>query len=91
MSTVNTNSVQLRYFAWVREKIGLAEEQRTVPDSVVTVEDLINWLKAQGAEYEAAFANPSIIRTAIDQKHVANDVALGDGKEVAFFPPVTGG
>ncbi len=91
MSNASTSTVQLRYFAWVREKIGVADEIRSVPDSIITVADLIDWLKTQGAEYQAAFANPGIIRTAIDQKHVTNDVALGDGKEVAFFPPVTGG
>lgn len=91
MSLANASTVHLRYFAWVREKVGLAEEKRTLPESVVTVSDLMMWLKTQGSEYEAAFANPAVIRTAIDQRHVANDVALGDGKEIAFFPPVTGG
>jgi len=91
MSDAQSDTVQLRYFAWVREKIGRAEEVRSVPEDVVTISDLMNWLKSQGAEYQAAFANPDVIRTAIDQKHVGNDVALGGGKEVAFFPPVTGG
>jgi len=91
MSEASNNAVQLRYFAWVREKIGRAEEQRAVPDTVVTVGDLMNWLKMQGSEYEAAFAKPDIIRTAIDQRHVKNDTALGNGQEIAFFPPVTGG
>ena len=91
MSDTETSTVQLRYFAWVREKIGRADEVRNVPDDVVTISDLMTWLKTQGAEYQAAFANPGVIRTAIDQKHVSNDVALGNGKEIAFFPPVTGG
>ncbi len=87
----NTTSLNLRYFAWVREKVGRGEEVRSVPNTVVTVSDLINWLKTQGSEYQAAFANPDVIRSAIDQKHVKNECALGRAKEVAFFPPVTGG
>ncbi len=91
MPDTTNSALQLRYFAWVREKIGRAQETRTVPDTVITVDDLMKWLKTQGSEYEAAFAKPDVIRIAIDQKHVKNNIALGDGQEVAFFPPVTGG
>lgn len=84
-------AIQLRYFAWVREKVGRGEEMLTVPDSVHTIRDLIGWLTTRGEEYKVAFANPDIIRVAIDQQHMSADAKLGHGKEVAFFPPVTGG
>lgn len=83
--------VQLRYFAWVREKIGRADEVQTPPESVHTVSDLMRWLSEKGPEYQHAFAKMDVIRTAIDQKHVQNDAAIAGAKEIAFFPPVTGG
>lgn len=85
------NQIQVRYFAWVREKVGRADEQVAPPDTVKSVSDLMQWLKARGPEYEAAFAKTEIIRTAIDQKHVRGDAPIGNAKEIAFFPPVTGG
>lgn len=91
MSKASSNALHVRYFAWVREKVGRSEESCNVPSTVTTVEDLIYWLRAQGPEYEAAFAKPDIIRTAVDQKHVKKDASLRDANEVAFFPPVTGG
>lgn len=83
--------VKLLYFAWVREKTGRGEEDRDVPDGVQTAADLIQWLRLQGPEYEAAFDNQSAIRVAINQQHVEHDAPLAGAKEVAFFPPVTGG
>lgn len=83
--------MKILYFAWVREKVGRAEETREVPDSVRSVADLIAWLKTQGPEYENAFAQAKVIRAAIDRAHVKHDAALAGAKEVAFFPPVTGG
>lgn len=81
----------VRYFAWVRERIGRAEEQVEVPADVDTVAALIGWLTARGAEYEHAFANPTLIRAALDHTHVKATAALAGAREVAFFPPVTGG
>lgn len=81
----------LRYFAWVRERIGRAEEQVDVPGDVTTVEALIAWLSSRGPEYEHAFANPKLIRAAIDHTHVKPNVPLHGAREVGFFPPVTGG
>ena len=83
--------MKILYFAWVREKVGRAEEIRDLPESVRTVADLIAWLKAQGPEYENAFAQAKVIRAAIDRAHVKHDAALAGATEVAFFPPVTGG
>lgn len=84
-------SVKLLYFAWVREKTGIGQEQIDLPEGVDTVADLIAWLKARGPEYESAFEKAHVIRTAIDQNHVAHDASIASAREIAFFPPVTGG
>lgn len=84
-------AVTLRYFAWVREKTGRAEEHVSVPPSVATVDDLLSWLVTRGPEFEEAFRRPGVIRTAIDQRHVKSDAAIAGAREIAFFPPVTGG
>jgi molybdopterin synthase sulfur carrier subunit len=79
------------YFAWVRERIGLAEEEIAPPPGVATIAELIDWLRARGEGYEAAFANKKAIRTALDRTHARHDAALGEAREIAFFPPMTGG
>jgi molybdopterin synthase sulfur carrier subunit len=83
--------IRILYFAWVREKMGRAEETVQPPASVVTIGDLVGWLKTRGPEYEAAFARAEVVRAAIDQTHVKPDTPLAGAREVAFFPPVTGG
>ena len=88
---MSAHTVTLRYFAWVREKTGRGEERVTLPDSVTTIAALIVWLKARGPEYEAAFASAGVIRAAIDHVHVPPTAAIAGAKEIAFFPPVTGG
>jgi molybdopterin synthase sulfur carrier subunit len=79
------------YFAWVRERIGLAEEEISPPGEVATVRDLIDWLAARGDGYAAAFANPRTIRAAIDKAHAAPNSPIRTAREIAFFPPMTGG
>ncbi len=79
------------YFAWVRERIGLAEEEIAPPREVVTVRELIDWLSARGEGYAAAFANPATIRAAVDKMHAAPYAPIGAAREIAFFPPMTGG
>lgn len=83
--------MQILYFAWVRERIGIGEEQVTPPDAVRTVADLADWLKDRSAGHAAAFADLTRLRAAVDQRFVPLDTPLGTAKEVAFFPPVTGG
>jgi molybdopterin synthase sulfur carrier subunit len=83
--------VKVRYFAWVRERIGKAEETIELPASAVTVADLIAWLSARGEQYAYAFERPAVIRTAIDKVHVKPDAPIGGAREIAFFPPMTGG
>ena len=83
--------MKVKYFAWVRERIGKAEEIVEPPASVATVGDLIAWLTARGDEYAHAFDKPKVIRAAIDQAHVKADAMIAGAREVAFFPPMTGG
>jgi sulfur-carrier protein len=84
-------SVKLLYFAWVRERVGKGEETVEPPAEVATVGDLMTWLAGRGEEYALAFENPRVIRAAIDRTHVKPDARLGGAREVAFFPPMTGG
>jgi molybdopterin synthase sulfur carrier subunit len=79
------------YFAWVRERIGKAEEEVELPAEVATVGDLAAWLAGRGEEYAHAFENPQVVRAAIDRKHVKPQTPLAGAREVAFFPPMTGG
>lgn len=85
------NRLRLVYFAWVRERVGKAEEEIVPPASVTTVSDLMRWLVGRGEEYAHAFENPRIIRAAIDKSHVRPDAAIAGAREIAFFPPMTGG
>jgi molybdopterin synthase sulfur carrier subunit len=79
------------YFAWVRERVGLSEEEIAPPKEVETIADLVAWLKTRGENYEAAFANEKTVRTALDRTHVKPDALIAAAKEIAFFPPMTGG
>lgn len=83
--------VKLLYFAWVREKIGRDGEEVALPPHVSTPAALAAHLAQQGGGYGDAFADPSKLRCAVDQAMVAMDAPLGTPKEIAFFPPVTGG
>ncbi|HXI99949.1 MAG TPA: molybdopterin converting factor subunit 1 [Micropepsaceae bacterium] len=83
--------MKLLYFAWVRQKIGVSEEDVSPPDSVTSVSKLIDFLKARGVGYEAAFRDVKALRVAVNQQHSAFDAAIGPNDEIAFFPPVTGG
>jgi sulfur-carrier protein len=84
-------SVKLLYFAWVRERVGKPEEDVEVPAGISTVAELIDWLRRRGEQYAHAFENPKVIRAAIDHAHVKADTAIAGAREIAFFPPMTGG
>ena len=90
-TTIEARTVTLRYFAWVREKAGLSEERVTLPENIKTAADLVAWMQTRGDTFEAAFANPDAIRLAFDHVHVKRDAPIGAAREIAFFPPVTGG
>jgi molybdopterin synthase sulfur carrier subunit len=83
--------LKLVYFAWVRERIGLTEEEVALPGSVATVADLVEWLKTRGPEYEHALAEPSAVRVAVDRIHQGRNAPIAGAREIALFPPMTGG
>jgi sulfur-carrier protein len=84
-------SLKILYFAWVRERVGKPEEDVELPAEIATVGDLVAWLARRGEEYAHAFENPKVIRAAIDRSHVRPDAAIAGAREIAFFPPMTGG
>ncbi len=81
--------IDVLYFAWVRERIGLPKER--LETSAATVADLIDELRAREDRYAAAFADLTALRVALDQELSAFDAPLAGVREVAFFPPMTGG
>jgi len=81
----------LLYFAWLRSKIGLAEETVEPPAGVDTVQALVDWLRTRGPGYADALADPSVVKVAVNQEYASRDHRLKPGDEVALFPPVTGG
>jgi sulfur-carrier protein len=83
--------VKVLYFAWVRERVGKPEEEIEPPPDVATVGQLMAWLARRGEEYAHAFVNPKVVRAAIDQTHVKPDAPIAGAREIAFFPPMTGG
>jgi sulfur-carrier protein len=83
--------MKLVYFAWVRERIGRAEDHLDPPPEVSTVADLMAWLRGRGEEYAYAFENAAVIRAAIDKVHAKPDAPIAGATEIAFFPPMTGG
>jgi sulfur-carrier protein len=83
--------VKAVYFAWVRERVGLGEEEIEPPSQVVTIADLVAWLASRGENYAHAFERASSIRAAIDKAHVKSSASIVGAREIAFFPPMTGG
>lgn len=83
--------MRVLYFAWLRERIGLAEETLTLPKDVTTVAGLLQWLRGRSDGHTAALANLSVVRVAVNLDHARPDTPVSDRDEVALFPPVTGG
>jgi molybdopterin converting factor subunit 1 len=83
--------MRVLYFAWLRQKIGLAEEEVAPPETVRDVAALIDWLAARSPGHAAAFADRTVVRCAVNQDFATPDAPVRAGDEVAFFPPVTGG
>lgn len=79
------------YFSWVREGVGTGEELVDVPPDIVTVSALIDWLATTGEGHARAFADRGRLRAAVDQVFVGLDASIEGAREVAIFPPVTGG
>ena len=83
--------MRIAYFAWVRERMGIAEEAVELPTGIATVGDLVRWLATRDERGARAFAEPHRIRAALGGAMVGADAVIGDAEEVALFPPVTGG
>ncbi len=84
-------TVKLVYFAWVRERIGRQEETIDLPAEVRTVSDLLSHLRGRGEGYETALQAPEAIRVAIDRQHALHEAPVAGAREIALFPPMTGG
>jgi molybdopterin synthase sulfur carrier subunit len=84
-------SLRLLYFAWIRARIGVPEEEVALPPGIARVDQLVDWLATRGPGYAAALAERGTVRIAVNQEHVKPDHPVRDGDEVAIFPPVTGG
>jgi molybdopterin synthase sulfur carrier subunit len=83
--------MQILYFAWLRERIGLAAEEVEPPAGTRTVADLVAWLRTRGAGYAEALSDTARVRCAVNQDFATPDAAVAAGDEIAFFPPITGG
>jgi sulfur-carrier protein len=83
--------MRVLYFAWVKSKVGIGEEQVEPPAAVATVGALLDWLSGRSPKHAAALANRAVVRVAVNQEYVGNDHPVKPGDEVALFPPVTGG
>ncbi len=79
------------YFAWLRERIGVSQEELPLPDGVETVAALVDYLSLRGPGHAAAFQNRKTVRCAVNQEFADPSTQIRPGDEVAFFPPVTGG
>lgn len=83
--------IKLLYFAWLRARIGCAEEDIDLPPEVRDVGGLLGWLQSRGGRYAEALRDLSVVRVAVNQDYVGCEHAVREGDEVAIFPPVTGG
>ena len=83
--------MRLLYFAWLRTRIGCAEEEIDLAGEVKDVAGLLDWLRSRGGGYAEALRDLSVVRVAVNQSYVGLEHAVREGDEVAIFPPVTGG
>ncbi len=83
--------MRVLYFAWLRERVGTAEETVSPPAEVASVGALVTWLRQQDARHAAAFEHAALIRCAVNQEFASDATAIAAADEIAFFPPVTGG
>ena len=85
------SEMNIRYFAWLRAKVGKGTEEVDPPDDVRTVGDLMTWLAAERPGFAEAIGRKGVVRAAVNQDYAEPDHPVKPGDEIAFFPPVTGG
>ena len=83
--------MKVKYFAWLRQKVGLSEEDVTPPAEITTVQDLVTWLSSRSTRHADAFSEAKVFGAAIDKKVATFTTPIVGAAEVAFFPPFTGG
>ena len=83
--------MELLYFAWLREKVGISDEKVALPENVSDVGGLLEWLRGRGVGYAEALKDLSVVRVAVNQEFAQPTDPVKDGDEIALFPPVTGG
>jgi molybdopterin synthase sulfur carrier subunit len=83
--------VKILYFAWLRARIGHAEEEIALPSGIDDVAGLLDWLGARGRNYADALQNRAVVRVAVNREYVGLGHPVREGDEIAIFPPVTGG
>ena len=83
--------MKVRYFAWMKRTVGVAEEEIDLPSDVRTVGDLVSWLRERSGGHAEALAEGAAFGAAIDKRTATFDASLAGAREVAFFPPFTGG
>ena len=83
--------MRILYFAWLRAKTGVSEEEVSPPPGITDVAGLLDWLRQRGPGHDAALADLSAVRVAVNQDYAGPDHPVAPGDEIALFPPVTGG
>jgi len=83
--------MKVRYFAWMKRTVGVSEEEVSPPAEVATVGDLVKWLRGRSAGHAEALAEGAAFGAAVDQRTATFDAAIAGAREIAFFPPFTGG
>jgi len=83
--------MKILYFAWLRERLNRASDEVTPPPHVVTLSDLVAWLRTEDEALDVAMENPAIFKLSINARIVPGDTPIAGAKEVAILPPMTGG